>query len=121
MKEKRTYTINNLPEDKTDWIKVAKLSDKEIAVAAKTDKDAKPATKIQLTKFKRIHSIKPEEIKEIRKKLHMTQEHFSAYFGINTRTLQEWEQGRRHPEGAACTLLLVIKSQPKAVQKALNS
>jgi len=119
MKERRTYTINNLPSDKTNWAKVAKFSDKKINAAAKTDQDAKPLTKAQLTKFKRVHTIPPKEIKDIREKLNLTQEVFSAYFGVNIRTLQEWEQGRRKPDGAACTLLLVIKNNPKAVRQAL--
>ena len=56
MKEKRTYTIDKLPADKTDWHKVAKISDKEIAAAARTDADAKLVSKKQLAKFKRVHS-----------------------------------------------------------------
>ncbi|MCL5260919.1 MAG: helix-turn-helix domain-containing protein [Gammaproteobacteria bacterium] len=119
MKEKRTYTIETLPVDKTDWKKVAKLSDKEINAAARLDKDARPTTKKQLAKFKRVHSLKSTDIKQIREKLNMSQAVFAAYFGISKRTLQEWEQGRRHPEGPACTLLTVINHESQAVERAL--
>jgi len=119
MKEKRTYTIDKLPADRTDWAKVAKLSDKKIEAAARLDKDARPSTKTQLVKFKRVHSLKSADIKQIREKLNMTQAVFAAYFGISKRTLQEWEQGRRHPEGPACTLLTVINYESRAVERAL--
>lgn len=119
MKEKRIYTIDKLPTDKTDWAKVAKLTDKEVEVAARADKDARLITKKQLATFKRVHSLKAADIKNIRSKLQMSQAIFAAYFGISTRTLQEWEQGRRHPEGPACTLLMVINHEPQAVERAL--
>jgi putative transcriptional regulator len=119
MKEKHIYTIDKLPADRTNWAAVAKLSDKEIETAARLDKDARPTTKRQLAKFKRVNSLKPVEIKQIRKKLNMSQAVFAAYFGISKRTLQEWEQGRRHPEGPACTLLMVINHESRAVERAL--
>ena len=119
MKEKRIYTIDNLPTDKTNWMKVAKFSDEKIEQAACSDKDAKLTTKKQLKKFSRVHSLKAVDIKHIREKLNMSQAVFAAYFGISKRTLQEWEQGRRHPEGSACTLLTVIGHEPKAVERAL--
>ena len=119
MKEKHIYQINKLPPDKTDWAKVAKLSDKEIEVAARADKNAHLITKKQLANFKRVHLLKAVDIKRIREKLSMSQMIFAAYFGISTRTLQEWEQGRRHPRGAACALLAVIKHEPQAVGRAL--
>ena len=120
MKKIYTCTIDKLPADKTDWAKVAKLSDKEIEKAARSDKDAKLSTKRQLAKFKRVHSLKATDIKHIREKLCMSQITFAAYFGISQRTLQEWEQGRRRPDNSACTLLTVINYEPKAVERALK-
>lgn len=45
----------------------------------------------------------PEEInvRRIHKKLNMSQAVFANYFGVNLRTVQDWEQGRRVPTGAA--------------------
>ena len=51
----------------------------------------------------------------IRKKLKMTQNEFSARFGIPPGTLRDWEQGRRTPEKPARVLLVVIDKEPKAV------
>ncbi len=40
---------------------------------------------------------------------------FAALLGVSVRTLQDWEQGRRAPSGAARTLLLVADRNPKAL------
>ena len=65
----------------------------------------------------------PEEInvRRIRKKLNMTQTVFADYFGVNLRTIQDWEQGRRVPTGAAKNFLFVIDQEPDAVRRALVS
>jgi len=43
-----------------------------------------------------------------------------AAFGVSLRTVRNWEQGRRHPEGPARALLVVIDKAPKAVMDALG-
>jgi putative transcriptional regulator len=59
------------------------------------------------------------DVKEIRERMNMTQAAFAARFGFNVRTLQQWEVGRRSPQGPARTLLSIIAREPKAVQRAL--
>ena len=63
----------------------------------------------------------PEEIdvQRIRKKLKMSQKVFADYFGVNLRTVQDWEQGRRVPTGASRNFLFVIDQEPDAVRRAL--
>lgn len=63
----------------------------------------------------------PEEIDtvHIRKKINMSQSQFAAYFGVSVRTIQEWEQGRALPSGAARAFLVVIDREPEAVRRAL--
>ena len=39
----------------------------------------------------------------------------AAVLGVSTRTLQEWEQGRRAPSGAARTLLLIASKNPRVL------
>lgn len=56
----------------------------------------------------------------IRKKYHMTQLEFATMFGFSLRTLQQWEQGRRQPQGASKVLLKVIDYAPEVVDKALH-
>jgi len=48
----------------------------------------------------------------IRERTGLSQAQFAALLGVSIRTLQEWEQGRRAPSGAARTLLLVAAKNP---------
>ena len=63
----------------------------------------------------------PEEIDtaRIRAKIRMSQSQFAAYIGVSVRTIQEWEQGRVVPSGAARAFLTVIDREPEAVRRAL--
>ena len=59
------------------------------------------------------------DVRAIRTKLKMSQNAFAARFGILPSTLRDWEQNRRHPDGAARVLLMVIDKEPDAVTRAL--
>src|SRR5262249_621216 len=52
------------------------------------------------------------DVRAIRQKIGLSQEEFAQHFGVNKRTVQDWEQGRRHPSGPARTLLVVIDREP---------
>lgn len=56
----------------------------------------------------------------MRAKLGLSQADFAAAFGVSLGTVRNWEQGRRHPEGPARALLVVIDKSPKAVMGALG-
>ena len=56
---------------------------------------------------------------EARIKLGLSQAYFAAMLGVSVRTLQDWEQGRREPSGAAKALLKVTVAAPKTVRKVL--
>lgn len=47
----------------------------------------------------------------------LSQAQFAALMGVSVRTLQEWEQGRREPSGAAKTLLRVAQSHPEVLRE----
>ena len=51
----------------------------------------------------------------IRENTGLSQAKFAALLGVSVRTLQEWEQGRRAPSGAARTLLMVAAKNPQAL------
>ncbi len=51
----------------------------------------------------------------IREKTGLSQSSFAELLGVSVRTLQDWEQGRRAPSGAARTLLLIAERNPKAL------
>lgn len=53
------------------------------------------------------------EIKEIRVGAGMTQALFAKYLGVSVKTVEAWESGRNHPEGAACRLLALTRNDPK--------
>ena len=61
----------------------------------------------------------PPDIKRIRKRLNKSQSEFALMIGVSTSTLQNWEQGRRKPEGPARALLQVASKNPDAVVDAL--
>lgn len=69
----------------------------------------------------RVHEILPPEIKKVREGLHVSQSEFARMIGVSSRTLQNWEQGRRNPEGPAKALLKIAARNPKAVLEALHS
>jgi len=47
----------------------------------------------------------------------LTQSAFAALLGVSVRTLQDWEQGRREPSGAAKTLIKVAERHPEILQE----
>lgn len=69
----------------------------------------------------RVFKIDPVEIKSVREKLNVSQNDFALMIGVSVRTLQNWEQGRRQPEGPAKALLRVASRNPSAILDALHS
>jgi putative transcriptional regulator len=65
-------------------------------------------------------TLKLPDAKAVREKLGLSQTQFAALIGISPRTLQNWEQGHRRPEGTARALLRVAESHPQAVLEALH-
>ncbi len=66
------------------------------------------------------YQIEPPDIREVREKLNVSQNEFAIMIGVSVRTLQNWEQGRRTPEGPAKALLRIASKNPKAVLDALH-
>ena len=64
--------------------------------------------------------VSPAYVRRVRERLGFTQAQFARRFGLRERTIQEWEQGRAHPEGPARILLRVIEREPRAVERALK-
>src|SRR3954468_20220886 len=54
-------------------------------------------------------------VTQIRESTGLSQTRFAQLLGVSVRTLQEWEQGRRSPSGAARTLLLIAEKNPRAL------
>lgn len=71
-------------------------------------------------KAKRSFTYVPLDVKNIREKIGLSQRDFSALVHVSIRTLQNWEQGRRSPNGPALALLTILKNDPKHAIKALH-
>lgn len=69
----------------------------------------------------RAFHVEVSQATEARLKLGMSQSEFAAMLGVSARTLQDWEQGRRQPSGAAKALLKVATASPDVVRKALQA
>ena len=67
----------------------------------------------------RVHVPVAVDVRSLRQRLGMSQSAFAARFGVELRTVQNWEQGQRQPEGPARVLLQVIDREPDAVMRAL--
>jgi len=69
----------------------------------------------------RVFHFRPADIKEIRLRLKRSQAEFALMIGVSVATLQNWEQGRRVPEGSARALLKIAVEKPEAVKEALSA
>ena len=54
-------------------------------------------------------------VASVRERTGLSQLKFATLLGVSVRTLQEWEQGRRAPSGAARTLLLIAANNPRVL------
>ncbi len=54
-------------------------------------------------------------VTSVRERTGLSQSRSAQLLGVSVRTLQEWEQGRRAPSGAARTLLLIAQKNPRAL------
>ena len=66
-------------------------------------------------KYARVTQVQPSPAAQARACVGLSQAQFARLLGVSVRTLQEWEQGRREPTGAARTLLRVAVHSPEAL------
>jgi putative transcriptional regulator len=67
----------------------------------------------------RVTEFSPVDVKAVRRRLKKSQSEFARMIGVSVATLQNWEQGRRHPVGPARALLRVAAASPEVVAAAL--
>lgn len=67
----------------------------------------------------RVHKVDLADVdaKAIRKKMKMTQDQMAHTLGVSASGYRKWEQGQRHPNGAALTLLKIMDQEPDAVRR----
>jgi putative transcriptional regulator len=61
------------------------------------------------------------DVRQMRGQLGLSQEQFAQMIGVSQRTVQNWEQKRRKPEGAARALLMITARHPRVVLEALHA
>ncbi|MBU2720422.1 helix-turn-helix domain-containing protein [Acidithiobacillus ferridurans] len=64
-----------------------------------------------------VHKIDVPEVVQARISAGLSQSQFAALMGVSVRTLQDWEQGRRNPSGAASTLLQIAAKHPEVIRE----
>ena len=74
---------------------------------------------VKAGKFARVVQVMVNEVVEARQSAGMSQAEFASALHISKRTLQEWEQGRRSPSGAAQALVRIAKHHPDVLREAL--
>jgi len=78
----------------------------------------------QIRKGKRkpsqVRQVDEADVKATREKTGLSQSRFALLLGVSLKTLQNWEQGRRHPVGPARALLKIVRADPEAAIKALH-
>ena len=64
------------------------------------------------------YAVEPKtKVAKARIKTGLSQSQFAALMGVSKRTLEQWEQGRREPSGAAKTLIRIAESRPEILKE----
>lgn len=94
------------------------LTDKELAaweasrdIAAELDQSVREMLAGQGTE------VPVSPVVSARMKSGLSQARFAVLLGVSVRTLQEWEQGRRQPSGAAKTLIAIAQKRPEVLSE----
>ena len=64
---------------------------------------------------KRMKVTPKSDVVRVRMNSGLSQTQFAAALGVSKRTLEQWEQGRREPSGAARTLLKIAARHPEVL------
>ncbi len=59
-------------------------------------------------------------VRSIRERTRLSQSEFATLIGVSVKTLQNWEQDRRHPTGPAAALLRIISQEPQLAVRAIH-
>ncbi|HEX4974978.1 MAG TPA: helix-turn-helix domain-containing protein [Pseudomonadales bacterium] len=68
----------------------------------------------------RVTEVTPNQVAAARLKTGLSQSQFAQALHISARTLQEWEQGRRHPSGAAQALIQIVFKHPEVITESFR-
>jgi putative transcriptional regulator len=65
--------------------------------------------------------VKSPNVKAVREQIGLSQSEFAQLMRVSIKTLQNWEQNRRHPSGPASALLQIVSVAPEVALKTLHA
>lgn len=83
-------------------------------------KEAKAIARGEAPASRRI-KVTPPDAKAVREQIGLSQSEFARLMQVSVKTLQNWEQRRRHPTGPAAALLKIVRTAPDVALKALHA
>lgn len=81
----------------------------------------KAVKEMKAGKAARATKVTLNEVAAARLKTGLSQSQFAEALHISPRTLQEWEQGRRQPSGAAKALIEIAFRHPEVIIEGIRS
>jgi putative transcriptional regulator len=76
---------------------------------------------VKAGKYGAKYQVEANDIVKARLNCGLSQAQFAAALHISPRTLQQWEQGRRQPSGAADTLLKIVARHPEVLREVMSA
>jgi putative transcriptional regulator len=85
--------------------------------ALKSEREGKLTLRQIKGQDKPVPTLAPQELIEVREKLHLSRPVFARYLRTNPRTLENWEQGRAKPNAQAVLLIRMVSQFPDTMQR----
>jgi len=85
--------------------------------ALANERQGKVTLRTHKVKLPKLVPITAEEVVAIRQQLNLSRSVFAMYLRTNTRTLENWEQGRAQPNAQATTLIRLVERFPETVEQ----
>lgn len=85
--------------------------------ALKSQREGKVTLRTFKTESKPAPVLSPQDVLDVREKLHLSRPVFARYLRTNPRTLENWEQGRAKPNAQAALLIRMVAQFPDMVQR----
>lgn len=86
-------------------------------MALTVERQGKITLRTHKDKLPKLVPITAEEVIAIRQQLNLSRSVFAMYLRTNTRTLENWEQGRAQPNAQATTLIRLVERFPETVER----
>jgi putative transcriptional regulator len=85
--------------------------------ALKSERKGKLTLRTFKVESKPVPELLPQEVLQVRERLHLSRPVFASYLRTNPRTLENWEQGRAKPNAQASLLIRMVAQFPDMVHR----